>query len=571
MINNLYSIESKQVNKLIQWKADWKTRLQAFQQLRTELVSLQSTLSSMNSSNSFMVKSASTSNSGVVAATTSSEASAGTYTIEVNRLASNSIWSANSGFGDKMDAVNDSGSEGEFTYTYMGETRTIKVASGTTLEALKNMINNDAQNPGVKAQLISTGNGVVFQLRGMDTGADASLNIDSTTNLSGISIDDMSAWEVQQGENSQIRVNGWPSSSWLEMPSNSITEIAEGVTFNLRGTGSATVTVEIDTTAMEENVEKFVEAVNSFRTVLLSLTAVDEDKDVLDPDYAESQSEMEIGSTLTGNYGVQLLSSRLKQAIAGQALGFTYRSTVNGTTQGDLFSTLSQLGITTNADKGNANFGLLEINTISGEKGSLTLAEALAADPAAVASLFAAQSEGSSNSEHFTYNSHISGITQAGTYNVSYTTDADGNITSATINGESASIDQDNKQIALYSSQGSNGASGIVLDVQNLTPNSTFTGTVSIKNGKINELLDMMSGSEGLLGENGTLRILEKNYNTIIDNIDKKIAQEDDRLTKWLRTTRLKFSRLEAVLSKYNSINEGLQSQISQLSSSSSS
>ncbi len=115
-----------------------------------------------------------------------------------------------------------------------------------------------------------------------------------------------------------------------------------------------------------------------------------------------------------------------------------------------------------------------------------------------------------------------------------------------------------------------NDADGTVLDIYNLAPDSTMEGTFSLRQGKVNELLDMLGGTEGILGSSGTLAILENNYDDIIANIEDKITKEDERLQKWLRTTKLRFSRLETTLSNYQNLQASIESQIKQLNSGSS-
>jgi flagellar hook-associated protein 2 len=312
--------------------------------------------------------------------------------------------------------------------------------------------------------------------------------------------------------------------------------------------------------------------------LIQSLTSVEEDKTTYDPEYAENQYEMQIGSVLTGNYGVQLLSSQLKSIIASQGLGFTYYSNKNGVETGDIFSTLSQIGIMTDSNEGSTTYGQLLINTTNSDgsttfgNGAMTLSEALEKDPQGVAQLFAASSTGVSDSPYFSHNSHVQGITSPGTYDVSYSTDASGNIVSAYINGKEAEIDPDTRQISIYSHFGKpNAADGIVLDVYDLSPGQTFTGSVSVKQGKINEILGKLDGTDGWLGEDGPLRVLEKNYQTVIQNIEEKIMKEDARLEKWERNMRTRFANLEATLTKYNQINEDLKSQIASLNNNSSS
>ncbi|MDR1241951.1 MAG: flagellar filament capping protein FliD [Deltaproteobacteria bacterium] len=693
LIDKLYAIESTKAQKLLTWREDWQTRIDAFAQVRTALVSMQTALKTINSTDKFLSKTAASSNSSIVSASVSSGALAGTYSVEVGQLAASSVWSIGTGLAARDSLVNSSGQDGVFTYTCKGESRTLKVPSGTTLESLKNIINNDSENLGVRVQLVQSGDEMVFQISGVDTGLSATLSIDDATNLTGFSLPrsplwqyqggstnqlssdwltyaspsttvnstgtdqsfiftvngtdytvmleaggtlndlisavnaktaesgvtaqlaqftdpvtsaqsyglyldtansqdlvtvgggtlegyfsmvevDTSAWHIQQGRNAKLRVNGWPDAGWLEKSSNTVTDVVDGLVLNLRDEGRVTVMVELDTEGIEASVQNFVDAVNNFRTVILNLTKVDEAKTVLDPEYAETQSEMEMGSALTGNYGIQLLSSNLKQAISSQAKGFAYLQEVENKTYGDIFSSLAQIGVITDAETSSPTFGLLVINTESKDSSgntvmqstaTMTLKEALAKDPEAVAKLFAAQNEGKSNSSHFGLNSFVATITKPGTYDVSYTTDVGGNIISASINGKAAVIDMENRQISLFNHDGADDAAGIILDIYDLTPNSTMEGTVGIRQGKINEILGMLEGTDGILGSNGTLAILENNYGEIVKNIESKIQKEDERLTKWLRLTKLRFSRLEAVLASYQNIQASVESQIAQL------
>ena len=380
-------------------------------------------------------------------------------------------------------------------------------------------------------------------------------------------------WDVMLGENARLKVNGWPGGDdpniWFESATNSIAAgtIVEGISFRLLQAGDTVITTGTDTPKIKQNIEDFVDAINAFRTALRKLTEVSETKRTFDPRFAESQFEMQKGNVLTGNYGIQTIESRLKMAVAGAAIGFLPRQYGMGGMflNGDIFSSLSQIGITTNADQGGALFGLLQINDLSGFLGSKSLDEALSEDPLAVARLFAANNEGFTDSSNFGYNSQIATVTRAGNYSVRYTVDEYGKIAGAWINGEAANIDHNNFQITSVSGP----SRGLVLDIypHSLVPGTEVKGTVSLREGKVNELLGMLDGSEGMLGRSGTLSNLERNYQEIIDNIEKKILTEDERLIRWERSMINRFARLDAVLARYNAMNEGLQAQITQLNS----
>ncbi len=783
MIDKLYKVESRQAVQLTRWRQDWMTRLDAFKQIRTELGNLRTILGKMNSVDKFLVKNAVSSNTAVATASTGAEAAEGTYRLKVNQMASNSTWSKDTGLATKDAVVNSSAGMGKITYTYKGKQYSVNIPPNTSLDMMKNLINNDSTNPGVRASLIQSGSSVVFQLRGMDMGQNAQLSIDSTENLNGLdvslvsrwvqdsaktnstslvtgltsltdainasgsdqsfvfavngikhtlnipsgsdanflvdavntsgtgvtatadvvdgkvvlkiksttttdnvqvssdttltgyessdwkqpvtavehrsyftSVDDMvnptgtskkfifnvggketaidvpagatlkdlalqinagtatsgaaaslwmengkvvfrldstdataalaigagtlpefsvnpisTNWTVQQAKNAEVRLNGFPEGSWIEVPTNTISDMVEGITFNLHSEGETVVSVNIDNDAITKNVQEFVDAMNSFRNLVNTLTKVDDNKKLVDLKYAESEFEMQKGSVLTGNYGIQLVASRLKQAVADSAPGFNYAH-MNGDVlvSGDVFNALGQIGILTNSEVGNPMYGLLEINTIPDFKGSMSFEDALAKDPYAVATLFAAKEQGTADSEYFGYASHVHTITKGGTYDVKYQVDAGGNVT-GTINGKQAKITTENGKIQMGLSsadQPSNPADGLFIDIYDLTPGAERSGTVSIRSGKVNQLISMLDGAEGMLGDKGSIKNMENNYEAIIKNIEDKIKREDDRLTRWENNMILKFSRLEATLGSYKSLQAQLESQIKQLSSS---
>ena len=82
---------------------------------------------------------------------------------------------------------------------------------------------------------------------------------------------------------------------------------------------------------------------------------------------------------------------------------------------------------------------------------------------------------------------------------------------------------------------------------------------------------EQTSAAIALKSKNGALMVLKNNYQSIMENIDKKITQEQTRLDTWEARQKTYFANLETLLKKYNTQQEQLTSQIKQLSGSSSS
>ena len=520
-------------NRLEAWKATWEEKQEAFDELNTALLALKTHMETMDRPDEFFEKTVDTTDDDVLTASAKSSAGEGNHNILIEQLAQNKVQTSTTGYTEITEIINDTGSVQTIVLNYADKDPvTIDIPNGTTLEGAVNLINKDAQNPGVRAAIVSDGSHAYLQLRGLDMGSNATLNMAGST-LSGYD-DTAGNWEInQENQNSKIRVDGWPTSTWIETDSNTIYDAVEGVTINLKslpfGASNASVNISVknDTEAIKENVRGFVDKINEVRTILQDMTQFDD--------------QTQKGSILTGNYGLQMISSMLKDVTAERGVGFDYDD--------DIISTLSQIGILTDAEEGSATRGLLEF-----DEG--VFAEAMRVDSSAVADLFSSYFEGDTNSPDFKFDSYISGVTKAGTYNVTYTVSG-GVVTSASINGVGASFS--GTQIT-----GKSGTpmAGMALDVVNLS-DGTYSGEARIKLGKAGEMVDTLKNITN--SNNGPLHILDENYQDIIDDIDDKIFYETSKLARMERTLRNQYARLEAVLASYNSTQSSLQSQLSQL------
>jgi len=534
IIDAMVQAQSFHKNRLELWRSEWEEKQTAFNDLNTTLLSLKSHMESMDRPNEFFVKAVSSSDDDILTATADSDASEGNHVILVNRLAQNKIQTTTAGYASGTTVVNSTGSTQTIVLNYGSNAAvSIDVPANTTLDGLAYLINKDADNPGVRASIVSDGTSSYLQLRGLDMGDNATLTLAGTT-LTGFQDAD---WTVNQtNQDAQIRVDGWPPSGWIESDSNTIVDAVEGVTFNLKsipyGQSNATITVSVgnDEEAIKENVRSFVDKINEVRQELISLTKFDE--------------SLEQGAILQGNYGLQLISSQMKNVTAQKGVGFNYDD--------DLISTLAQIGITTDAEEGSVTRGLLVFD-------EEIFDEAMENDSDAVADIFSAYYEGDTDSPDFSYQSHIQGVTKAGNYEVEYTVDGSGTITSATIGGRAATID--GSQIT--GAAGSDMA-GLVVDVIDFTA-GTYTGEVRLKLGKAGEMAEALKSITSSV--DGPLHILDDNYQDIIDDIDKKIDYETDRITRMEVNLREKFARLESTLNYYDSIMSSMSSQISSLSS----
>jgi flagellar hook-associated protein 2 len=541
IIEATMNAESFRLNQLEDWRDAWAGKVEVLQELNTELLSLRTALAAMNTRAEFVGMDVSVSDSGALSVTATGDAAVANHTVVVGQLACNDIW-VNSATGEASASDSITDTAATMTYSYGGEEYTVDIPAGTTLSGLVGIINaNTLSNSGVRAAVIDDGSACHLQLYGMDMGAGNTVAVTACT-VDGYAPGDFE--NTQAARSARIKVDGYPSGQdqWIERDTNTVTDVLDGLTLNLRGVSSAdgvSLSLAVDTDAMYEGVVSFIDSLNAVYALIDELTAVSDDGE---------------GSIMTGNYGVDMIRQQLKGITSSKALGFGYYDEADGS--GDLFTSLAQVGIVTDTDESSETFGMLVLD--SDPPAGLTLAEALARDPLAVADLFVADNEGVCTSPDFGHVSNISGITAPGEHEVAYRV-AGGSIVAATINGEAATIGGNT-----VTGASGTAAAGMVLQVHNLA-DGDYTGTVRVKQGTIAEMVDTLAAITD--PESGILNIIADNYQSIVDNTETRIAEEQARLELKESTLRDTYSRLEATLSEYESLDTSLDSLIDQLPS----
>lgn len=538
IIDATITAQSYQVKRYTAWRSEWETKQTALNELNTKLLSLQTTLEDLSTPDKFMVKNASSSDSDLATATAKSAATEGSHTLIINQLAKNDIWVADT--TETSTSTSITSSDQTFSFTYSNASISISANAGTTLDGLVNLINNNSQAAGkVRASTVYDGSGYHLQLAGKEQGAAKAIVIHDT-GFTGYTPSDFT--QTSTAQNSQIRVDGYPAGGWLERSTNSPTDVVEGLTLNLLKASPGdeiTLTVSTDKDKIKENVKTFVTQVNDVLTKMQELTKVT----------ATTDNKVK-GSVLTGNYGVEnLINGTVKDILSGQALGFRYYDSTTG--MGDKYSTLSQVGITTDATQGSETVGLLTLDDDD-------LDAALDDDPTAVAKLFSVDYEGATDTTDFTYTSHIKGISKPGTYEVAYGLNPWG-LGAAYMNGHTATVGADGRTIT---GQAGYDEAGISVTVTNMTGFSG-SGNVYLKQGKIGQLIDSLKTLTN--STSGPIHILDENYQDIMDNIDKKIAQEETRLDQKRRDLTAQYAKLDVLLGRYQNMGTALTSQIAQL------
>lgn len=401
-------------------------------------------------------------------------------------------------------------------------------------------------------------------------------------------------WAIQRSSNAIYTIDNWPVQ--LESASNQVSDVIEGVVFTIQDKGKARINVTTDIASVEQSIQNFLDAVNSVLITIRELTKVDPDKEVTsndpndkgNPNYSMSGLTTEKGGLLTGNYGVQLLKTRLTSLLSSTPPGFKSRTSADDVLSGDALAILANMGIKMNTNETSEMYGLLEIAPDSSiaaikEMDQANYENMINNQLSAVVDFFCTSGSGTSSSPDFRYGSHIPGITKAGVYDVSYECDANGNISKVMVGGVEAIYDP--SQPGNYYSVASGDAKGLSINIDQ-TSQGTHTGQIRIKEGMVQTVNNFLKAelkytsvnlpsdpndSVGvqaaldLKSSNGALMVLRENYRNIMENIDVAIEREQRRLNTWEARQKKIFANLETLLAQYSEQQTSLEGQLKQL------
>ncbi len=305
LVDQLLEVESFRLYNLEDSREVAMESYDAMTDLISTVTEAKDALSQINSPSEFLLKLASSSLETVASATADSEAVDGTFTVDVQQLATNAIWASRSTYASKTTNINPT-ADTTFSYTYKGETHTLDVPKNTTLEGLAYMINQDKANPGVKMQIINTAEGHTFQIAGTDSGADANLQIHPTS-MTGFGSSN-SSWEsyITLDPTQNIGNGQTPSTFEYDLVLAGGTAVP---TFSLQGDATQQEFV----TALNNAAGSNVAEINS--SGKLVLTGVQSLTTTID---GTAQTPLEIAPTMSGTF-----SGDLETPVAAGTYTFT--------------------------------------------------------------------------------------------------------------------------------------------------------------------------------------------------------------------------------------------------------
>jgi flagellar hook-associated protein 2 len=247
--------------------------LSAIGTLTSALGALQDSLSSLTDGSAFTQFLAAASSTDHFSAIADATAAAGTYSIDVEQLAT--AEKASSG----AFPANTTLSTGQLTITVGTKSMSVAVGSGTSsLAPLAGAINRNANNPGVTAAVVHAADGDHIVFTSTKTGAANAFSVAGTGDVAGLSYDPTTGTggltTVTHAQDAKLSIDGFEVTS----ASNAVQGAIQGVTINLTavsGTTPDTLTVAADNGSIQKAVQSFVDNYNKLVGTAKTLTSYD--------------------------------------------------------------------------------------------------------------------------------------------------------------------------------------------------------------------------------------------------------------------------------------------------------
>lgn len=309
LVSSLMSIEQQPLANLQSKQSSFNAKLSAFGTLKSAVSAFQSAVKNISGDSlaALTATSSKTETIGVSAAK-GSGAAAGTYSIEVSKLAqSDKLVSAGVTAGTTFTAAGSA-----MAITIGGKTTSVTLEDGN-LASLSNAINK--ANAGVTATVLNDGTSDRLVITGNDTGSANSVSIAASGSLAAFATGTGSTMtKSQTAQNAMMTIDGIAVSK----PSNTVTDAIKGVTLNLAQTNVGSpvkISLAKDTTAVTANITAFVDAYNTLATAVNKQTAYNattKSAAVLNGD-ASARSiltniRVELGKAVGGASGLRTLS-----------------------------------------------------------------------------------------------------------------------------------------------------------------------------------------------------------------------------------------------------------------------
>ncbi|WP_202371165.1 flagellar filament capping protein FliD [Pseudomonas sp. MWU318] len=322
--------------------------------LKSALTAFQTAMTNLSSKTNpaFAGFTATSANTSVLNATADSTAVAGSYNVVVTQLATGSKVASASFAGGASSAI----PSGTLKISQNGIDYNVDIPADATLQTTRDAINKAQGANGISANIVTDANGasrLVISSSKTGEGSDltvsgiAGLEIDGTKAMSSTPAAGDSGAVNGVAKNAQLTIDGLQVSS----KSNTVSGAISGLTLNLttvsaNANSPTVVSVDANTKGLQTSIQSFVDAYNTLKTTIDTLSKATPDAD----------GKLTVQAAFTGDAMPRALIADVRAELTAKGAG------------GPL-AVLSQLGVMTDRNTGNLTFDTAAFNKTMAQPG----------------------------------------------------------------------------------------------------------------------------------------------------------------------------------------------------------
>ena len=266
IIDGLMAVERRPL-QIIEGKQQlYTTKISAYGELISAVSSFQASMENLNDLTALDKFKTSSTNSELIDITSTDNPDLGSFNVEVTRLAdfhkmsSSEILSTDTFGGAASDSLSiQAGSD-------IADTITVDLSTAQTLAEIRDAINADENNPGVRAALVNGDNGLQkLVLNADDIGSANALTLTYGGKIKSKTFDLQTVNNIG-GDTGLLDAEFIVDGFTITRPSNTVSDVVTGITFELNGAETGTTTtlsISRDTGATEAQVKSFASAYNT--------------------------------------------------------------------------------------------------------------------------------------------------------------------------------------------------------------------------------------------------------------------------------------------------------------------
>lgn len=306
MVSQMMSIERQPLTKLQTQAKKNESKISGYGNIQNYMSQMQTALQALTSStSSFYATKVTNTDDKVATITSTGTGQTARHSLAVTRLATYDKYASSdlARLAQKTSLVG----EGTLNFSSGSNSFAVTTTATSTLSDLATYINGNPDNTSMTASIVNDGSGYRLMLSAKNSGAAGAVSVTSA-DVDGINNDlnGLSRFATANMTHSVIAKDAAFTLDGVDMTSssNTLKDVVDGSTITLKGLGSTDMSEDVDYTATQDKIQKFIDAYNKLNTDMKSARTNKTDPLYADANLSQIQRNLqsEFNVSMTGDY-----------------------------------------------------------------------------------------------------------------------------------------------------------------------------------------------------------------------------------------------------------------------------